>query len=102
LTVKNKAGTPLAIQGRWTAINLTFDAEGRPISGSSYSIGFHIEDVRTIMIANEKFEGWKASFTDNEGNAISGRFENPMNNQTLGYVHSALITEGAAQPLPAP
>ena len=102
ITITNTVPISLIIQGRWTAINLTFDAEGRPISGISYSVGFHVEDVRALMGANENFENWKASFTDNEGNTISGRLENPMNNQTLAYLHSTLITEGAAQPLPAP
>ena len=104
ITITNTVPAPasLKIQGRWTAINLTFDTDGRPISGSSYSVGFHIEDVRALMGTNENFKNWKASFIDNEGNTISGRLENPMNNQTLAYLHSTLITGGAAQPLPAP
>lgn len=52
------------------------------------------------MIVNENFEGWNGSFVDNQGNTISGRFENPMNSKTFGYVNTSLIVKGAAQPLP--
>lgn len=102
MVITNSLGVtnPEIVQGRWTAINLTFDTEGRPISGSTFTVAFHVEDVRTIMGTDENFENWRGTFDDNEGNTISGRLENPMNNQTLGYVHSSLITEGVEQILP--
>jgi len=101
MTIKNKAGqaNPDPVYGRFTAPGLQFDADGRPFSAKMYTVAFHVADVSSIMIANENFEGWRVSFTDNQGNVIDGRFENPTNSKTFGYVNTSLVLEGAAHPL---
>lgn len=92
VTLTNASGDILSGKARVTSVGMDINPQGFMKATKKHSIGFHIDSFLTIVSANENFENWQASFLNSQGETVSGVFNNPFVDKTLGYV-VATITE---------
>ena len=90
VTLSNLAGSSLEIKARITAPGMDINMQGLSVVTKKYSVGFHMDEVLTLMSENETFKGWQASFLNSQGETITGVFNNPLVDTTFGYVVATL------------
>lgn len=90
VTLTNASGNSFTGTARITAPGMDINMQGLPVATKKYSVGFHIDEVSTLMSENETFKGWQASFLNSQGETITGVFNNPLVDTTFGYVVATL------------
>lgn len=90
ITLYNASNVSKVGKGRVTSVGLKFSPQGLPVAGKKWSVAFHTESFISIMAAGERFEKWQAEFIDSQGNTIKGVFNEPLIDNTIGYVVTIL------------
>lgn len=89
----NASGASKTGKARVTSVGIDVNPQGLMFPTKKHSICFHISDFSTISVTpvtNENYKGWKAEFLNSEGGTVTGIFNNPLVDKTLGYVVATL------------
>lgn len=90
ITLYNAAEESQSGEGRFTSVGVTVTPQGQMVGTKKWTIAFHIDEFTSITGTDENYENWNAEFLDSEGETIKGRFNNPLQDKTLGYVVATL------------
>ena len=90
ITVYNSSGSSLPIKARVTAVGMGLNMQGLPVVSKKYSVSFSLDEVTSLMSANETFENWKASFLNSQGEMVNGVLNNQFVDKTLNYIVATL------------
>lgn len=89
LTLTNAAGASHTSKGRYTDPGMDFNPQGQPVASKKRTIGFHIDNFSAIA-DTKNYKGWKGEFVNNQGQTITGVLNNPLVDDTFGYVVATL------------
>ena len=89
----NASSVSKAGKARVTSVGMDVNPQGLAFASKKHSVCFHISDFASIAATNENYKGWKASFVNSEGETVTGFFNNPLVDKTLGYVVATLTSK---------
>jgi len=90
VTLYNASASSLIGKARVTTPGMEINMQGLSVPTKKHTVAFHIDNFSSLMGTNENFKGWKAEFLNSQGETVTGIFNNPMIDKTLGYVVAAL------------